>query len=435
MKRIVYLLSGLCLILFLPSCSDKSVTNVSEYGKFLQPDIPNQNLSLIEKDREFWQLRVDKNPADGLAISKLAGIMARRFSYSGNMADLHLSDSLYKIVLGFTRNKSSGAFRALAANCITQHRFQQAQLYIDSALAMGDDKYLTTLQEFDVAMELGNYPRAKQALKNLANKRGFDYLIRESKYNDQVNGDLEKAIELMEKAYTTLSANPSPSLYVWIKSNLGDMYGHANRFRDSYNSYLEALAKDPHDYHALKGIAWLAFSHDKDLANARKIINYLQRQHPIPDYELLLAEFAEYEKDSVARKKHQEKFLAAIQNGMYGNMYNKYLFNLLADDLNNAERAFVVARQEVKNRPSPEVFGWLAWAYFKKGDMSNAVQTSGWYVENKCYEPEILYYIGRIYEADGNKTMARKYLQEASLSSYELGPAASAKIEKILANL
>jgi tetratricopeptide (TPR) repeat protein len=412
MKRIVYLLSGLFLALLLQSCTEKSVTNVAEYGKFLAPGIPNQNLLLVEKDRQFWQSRIDNNPGDIVSISKLAGIMARRFSYSGNISDLHASDSLYNIVHSFNRNTSSGTFRALAANCITQHRFKQA-----------------------VAMELGNYPRAKQSLKNLANKNSFDYLIRESKYNDQVNGDLEKAIELMEKAYATLPANPSPSLFVWIKSNLGDMYGHANRFRESYISYLEALAKDPHDYHALKGIAWLAFSHDKDVVNAKKIINYLKQQHPIPDYELLLAEFAAYEKDSVAQKKHQQTFLAAIQNDMYGDMYNKYLFNLLAEDLNDADRAFVLARREVKNRPSPEVFGWLAWAYFKKGDMSNAVQTSGWYVENKCHEPEILYYIGRIYHADGNEIMARKYLQEASQSSYELGPATGAQIEEILENL
>jgi tetratricopeptide (TPR) repeat protein len=435
MKRIVYLLSGLFLALLLQSCTEKSVTNVAEYGKFLQPGIPNQNLALIEKDRQFWQSRIDNNPGDIVSISKLAGIMARRFSYSGNISDLHASDSLYNIVHSFDRTTSSGTFRALAANCITQHRFKKAEAYIDTALALGGDKYLSILQEFDVAMELGNYPRAKQSLKNLANKNSFDYLVRESKYNDQVNGDLEKAIELMEKAYATLPANPSPSLYVWIKSNLGDMYGHANRFRESYTSYLEALAKDPHDYHALKGIAWLAFSHDKDVVNAKKIISYLKQQHPIPDYELLLAEFAAYEKDSLAQKKHQQTFLAAIQNDMYGDMYNKYLFNLLADDLDSADRAFIIARQEVKNRPSPEVFGWLAWAYFKKGDMSNAVQTSGWYVENKCHEPEILYYIGMIYQADGNKVMAKKYLQEASHSGYELGPSASDQIKEILENL
>ena len=435
MKNFVSFRAGFFLLVLLNACGEKNVTNVSEYGKFLQPNIKNKNLEQVEAERKFWQERVNKNPGDITAQSKLAGTMSRRFSCSGKIADIHTSDSLYQLVNSYNRATSSGIFRSLAANCITQHRFQQAQAYIDSALALGDDKYSTTLQEFDVAMELGNYPRAKQALKNLENKKGFDYLIRESKYNDQVNGDLDKAIELMEQAYAALPPNPSPSLYVWIKSNLGDMYGHANRFKDSYNSYLEALAKDPHDYHALKGIGWLAFSHDKDLVNAKKIITYLKQQHPVPDYDLLLAEIAAYENDSIAQKKHRDNFITAVQNGMYGDMYNKYLFNLQADELNNVDGAFAIAKKEVRNRPTPEAFGWLAWAYCKKGDMSNALQTSGWYVENKCYEPEILYYVGMIYQANGNKTMARKYLQEASLASYELGPATSAQIREILANL
>jgi tetratricopeptide (TPR) repeat protein len=434
MKKIAWLLCSLYIIIF-SSCTEKNVTNLADYSRFLHPGLRNAALEQIEADRNFWQARLDKNPGDITAQSKLAGILSSHFAYSGKMSDLHTSDSLYNLVNSYNRFTNSGIFRALAANCITQHRFQQAQSYIDSALKLGDDKYLTTLQEFDVAMELGNYPRAKQALKNLGNKKDFDCLIRESKYNDKVNGDLDKAIELMEQAYAKLPPTISPSLYVWVKSNLGDMYGHANRFKDSYNSYLEALAKNPHDYHALKGIAWLAFSHDRDMANAKKILHYLKQQHPIPDYDLLLADIAEYEKDTIAQQRHHADFLTAVENGTYGDMYNKYLFNLRAGELHGADSAFKIAKQEVKNRPTPEVFGWLAWAYWKKGDLSNALQTSGWYVENKCYEPEILYYVGMIYQADGNKIMARKYLQEASLGSYELGPATSAQIEKILANL
>jgi tetratricopeptide (TPR) repeat protein len=435
MKNITFLITSCFLLVFFYSCSEKSVTNVADYVQFMQPGKKDSTLLQIESDRQFWQNRIDSNAGEITARTKLAGLLARRFSRTGNIADLHASDSFYILVNAYYRTTTSSIFRALAANCVTQHRFRQAQSYIDSALALGDDKYLTTLQEFDVAMELGNYQRAQKALNSLVDKKGFDFLIRESKYADMVSGDLDAAIDLMEKAYTTLPANPSPALYVWVKSNLGDMYGHANRYADSYNSYLEALAKDPHDYHALKGIAWLAFSHDRDLANAKKILNYLKQQHPIPDYDLMLAEIAGYEKDTAAEKMHRDKFIAATQNSMYGDMYNKYHFNLQADELNNSDSAFAIARQEVKNRPSPEAFGWLAWAYCKKGDLSNALQTSGWYVENKCHEPEILYYVGMIYQKNGNKTMAKKYLKEASLSSYELGPATADQIQEILANL
>ena len=64
-------------------------------------------------------------------------------------------DSIYQLVNQLNRKNSSGTYRSLAANCITQHKFLQAQLYIDSALILGDDKYQSVLMEFDVALEPG----------------------------------------------------------------------------------------------------------------------------------------------------------------------------------------------------------------------------------------------------------------------------------------
>lgn len=432
MKKIAVIIFSFTLLY---SCADKPVTDFSDYGKYLEAGIKNSVLEQIEADRVFWQGRSEENPEGVTAISKLAGILAARFGYTGKMEDLRKSDSLYQLANRLNSVHSSGTYRALAANGITQHRFQQAQMYIDSALVKGDDKLLSILMEFDVAMELGNYPRANQALKNVANKYSFDYLIRASKYSDQVEGDLDKAIGQMEKAWKSLPANPPAAVLVWVKSNLGDMYGHANRYQGAYQSYLEALAANPHDYHSLKGIAWLAFSHDNNAGAAKKILHYLKQQHPVPDYDLMLMEIAAFENDSISRKKYRDNFLSAVKDGMYGDMYNKYLFKLLAEELNDAESAFAIAEQEVKNRPSPEVFGWLAWAYCKKGDLHNALQTAGWNVERKCFEPGVIYYVGRIYLAAGNKSMARKYLAEAGMSAYELGPETSAEIKKLLANL
>jgi hypothetical protein len=54
------------------------------------------------------------------------------------------------------------------------------------------------------------------------------------------------------------------------------------------------------------------------------------------------------------------------------------------------------------------------------------------YVANKCFEPDALLYLGKIYEAGGNKKMARKYLSAAQKSSYELGPVVSKEIKESL---
>lgn len=429
MKPIFYLLAAGALLA--TSCSQQPVTNLNDYAVYLQ-ERPNTRLQNINTELAFWQNKLTHAPGDLIAESKIAGLLTKRFGYSGDIYEIHQADSLYRVVNYLNHLNSSGTFRSLAANCITQHRFLQAQTYIDSALALGDDKFQTVLMEFDVAMELGNRYRARKALNSLVDKTSFEYLIREAKYKDHVEGDLDAAIALMEKAYDKIKDHPSPALFLWTKSNLGDFYGHANRYRESYQCYLDVLAKDPHYYHALKGIAWLAFSHDKDVNNARKIVAYLQQQHPVPDYELLLSQMAGWEQDSITYKQHIDNFITTTHNALYGGMYNKYLFHIEADELNNARQCLQIAQQEVAHRPTPEAFSWLAWAYCKNGDVPKAMETARLHVANKCFEPDALFYLGKIYQAAGQTKTARKYLQAARGSAYELGPVVSRQITESL---
>lgn len=421
----------LIAVFIFAGCQRAPITNPKDYALYLQPTT-NTRLQQIDAELDFWKNKLVNTPGDIIATSKLAGLLTRRFTYSGNITEIHQADSLYRNVNLVNHTLSSGTFRSLAANCITQHRFQQAQLYIDSALALGDDKYLTVLMEFDVAMELGNRYRARKALNGLADKNSFDYLIREAKYKDHVDGDLDAAIALMEKAWDKIKENPTPALYCWVKTNLGDFYGHANRYRESYTCYLEALANDPHYYHALKGIAWLAFSHDNNVANAGKIVAYLQQRHPIPDYELLLSQMAAAVQDSVGYKHHMERFITATHNALYGGMYNKYLFSIEANEGNNAARCLQIAQEEVTHRPTPEAFSWLAWAYCRNGELQKAMETARLYVANKCFEPDALFYLGKIYQAGGRKDIARTYLKAAQESAYELGPLMRNKIKESL---
>jgi len=426
MKKMIY-----PLLILLTACKQQPVTNPKDYAAYLQSP-PNTRLQQIDTELSFWKNKLTNAPGDFIAESKIASLFTRRFSYTGNIKEIHGADSLYRQVNNLNHTTSSRTFRALAANCITQHRFLQAKQYIDSALALGDDKYLTVLMEFDVSMELGDRYRAQKALNSVADKDCFDYLIRAAKYKDHVEGDLDAAISLMEKAYDKIKDDPAPVLYCWIKSNLGDLYGHANRYQASYKCYLDVLATDPHYYHALKGIAWLAFWHDKDVANARNIVAYLQQRHPVPDYELLLSQMAALVHDSVRYKQHIAAFMAGAKNTLYGGMYNKYLFSIEADEFKTATRCLQIAQEEVAHRPTPQAFSWLAWAYCINGNIPKAIETAREHVAGKCFEPDALFYLGKIYQAGGEKAKARKYLKAAQESSFELGPVTSGKIIETL---
>jgi Tfp pilus assembly protein PilF len=432
MKKIFIHIIYLSFI-FITACHQSPVTHLSDYAQYLQPGNRNAGLQFIDEELSFWSSRLQQMPGDIISSSKIAGLLTRRFSYSGDIREIKKADSLYQLVNKLNRINSSSTYRSLAANCITQHQFMQAEKYIDSALRLGDDKYLTVLMEFDVAMELGEYSRARMALNSLADKKSFEYLIRKAKYEDHAEGDLDGAIRTMEQAYE--KEKNTSALFLWTRSNLGDMYGHANRFRESYQCYLDVLKRDPNYYHALKGIAWLAFSHDKDIAQSRQILNYLKQKHPVPDYELMLADIATYEQDEQSKQQHLEKYVELTQNVLYGGMYNKYSFQLESGELDNARKSLEIAQQEVHNRPTPESYSWLAYAYCKNGEVFKATEIARIYVENKCFEPDSKYYLGLIYQRAGNNNKARKYLLAAKESSYELGPVIARQIDQLLGNL
>ena len=431
---------GITLVFSLfSSCSlfkqDDKITNQEDYDQFLNPGKEKVQLKKIDSEISFWQERFRSSSDDIVARAKIASLLAQRFSYSGNIYELHRADSIYKLVNQLNRKNSSGTFRSLAANCVTQHKFLQAQLYIDSALTLGDDKYQTVLMEFDIALELGNKIRAEKALNSLTDKNEFSVLIRKSKYKDHVEGNLNDAILLMEQAWDKIKDGNNIAVKLWTKSNLGDLYGHANRYKESYQCYLEVLSKDPEYYHALKGIAWLAFSKDKNVVEAKRILHYLRQQHPVPDYDLLLAEIASFENKPMEKLNWEQQFIRKISNVMYGDMYNKYLFNLQANELNDPKAALALAEKETGNRRTGEAFSWLAWAYLKNGQKEKALKMAQYYVEEKCFEPDAVYYLGKIYQANGNNKMAKKYLEDAYESSYELGPSATKEIKEALKQL
>lgn len=392
------------------------------------------SLKNINTDIDFWRKRLAKNPDDAVAEVSLAGLYSARFKTAGNINDIHNSDSLYLDANNLLKTSTSAVYRSLAANCITQHKFKEAKFYLDTALKMGDDKYLTYLMCCDVAMELGYTDLAEQSLKHISNKGNFDYLIREAKLLDQ-KGDLDGAIKTMELAAEKAVGSKKDALILWSKANLGDMYGHANRFKESYQCYLDVLAMKPDYLYALKGIAWLAFSHDKKTGEAKSILAYLSKVHPIPDYDLLLSEIADYENNSVAKQESQHRFFTRVSDRRYGDMYNKYLFDLNIEESDKIDQALQIAEREVHNRPTSASYDLLAWAYHKQGRKVEALKIARAYIENRTHEPTVLYHLGMIYAAAGNTKKAKHFLEEANAAAFELGPGLAIKIKQDLKSL
>ncbi|HEX6222949.1 MAG TPA: hypothetical protein VFZ52_00975, partial [Chryseolinea sp.] len=242
------------------SKSNKKIVRFDDYQPYFKATSLVSNNSL-EEELKFWKDRLNKNTNDEASVLKLASLQAELFKTTGLVEHILTSDSLYLMALKNYPQGNVEIYHALAANAITQHRFQDAKQFAELALGLGDKKATSLLVMVDACLETGDYATANRTLRQFKNKNSFAYLIRKAKVKDH-EGSLDSAIVCMEKAYERIKGNKT--LSAWTLSNLADMYGHAGRIEDSYAKYLQVLKDNPNDDYALKGIAWIAFSHDHD---------------------------------------------------------------------------------------------------------------------------------------------------------------------------
>jgi len=415
----------------LASCNTKSlqITAAKDYDKYLNIK-DNKSKDFAQNEINFWQNKYDIAPNQISYLSLLASNYSKLFENTGDVKNLYKAEELLTKSNEAYHYTSVGTIRSLARNYISQHRFKEALVLANKAFAIGEGMKETQKLLFDVNMELGNYTEAEKNLKHLTDATDFDYLIRISKWNDHL-GDLKTAITFMEKANQIALINDNKSLKIWTYSNLGDLNGHAGNIKTSYDYYLKTLAVEPNNSYALKGIAWIAFSYEKNTAEANRIIDIISKRHHTPDFYLLKAQIAEYENNISLKNENLKAYFNMLNTINYGAMYNKYNTLIYADDKATAAKALEIAKVEIDHRPTPDSYDLLAWSYYNLGDAKKALAIEQEYVIGKSFEPKLNYHLATIYKANNLQSKVAPIKKELLESTFELGPNLEQKIIRL----
>ncbi|WP_179320530.1 tetratricopeptide repeat protein [Winogradskyella helgolandensis] len=415
------------ITLLMLSCNSDNVTNVADYNQYLSNEIDQTKLL---GDVDFWTTRIENSTSTYSYLINRANANTEVFNVTGEIDYLIKAEEDLLEANKIVKDSDAGLLKNIAANYISQHRFKEALVLLKKAEANGAKLNGTKKMLFDVHLELGNYIYAETYLKDLQNTSSFDYLIRLSKLEDH-KGNLDGAIEHMEKAMAIAEASNLKGMKLWSYTNIADFYGHAGDIDKSYSYFLKALELDPNNAYAKKGIAWIVYSHEKNPEEALNILNHITSYHNTPDYDLLKAEIAEYNNDLKLKAASLTNYQAAVKNDRYGAMYNKYNVMVFSEDLLIPKRALEIAMQEVENRPTPQSYDLLAWSYFKLGEVKKANQIIEEFVDGKTFEPAVLYHVAEIYKAVGKTAEVQPLKKELVESLYELGPLMKQKIKQL----
>lgn len=407
----------------------KEIANKEDYKSYMASE-KNIKLENTKKDIDFWQKKYDNNPNQYTYLIKLSSLYSQLFEITGHIKNLYTAEKLLLECNLRVKGQKASIHRSIARNYISQHRFKETLTHLEKALILGENKLDTQKMLFDVYMELGSYDKAKNQLTIIQNFNDFDYLIRLAKWNDYI-GKLDDAIKLMEKAMVLADNSKNQELKEWIYSNLADFYGHAGRIEDSYTYYLKTLDLDKNNMYALKGIAWIAFSNDRNTNKSLEIINFIENHHLVPDLYLLKSDIYDYENNTLKSKEAIKKYLELIGKNNYGDMYNAYNVFLYNEVLDKKNEALELAKKEISNRPTPKSYDLLAWTYYNLGDFNKAFEIANAYTINKSHEPTILFHNELILKANNKLTSENSNKGELLESIYELGPNLERQIEEI----
>ena len=416
-------------VLLVSSCQtdrDNKITDKMDYDQFLVTKPPITS----SKYFELWNSKIKPDSSQLMSFGIVGGEYNRYFQNTGDIQYLKKAEKVLKKAADIANVSRAGMYRALARNYISQHRFQEAKQWADSASAVGSGLNQTQGLMFDVQMELGNYDIAEKYLDSLKNMDDFGYLIRLAKWNDY-SGDLNTTIRFMEKAKEQAETSKNTGLMLWSYTNLADYYGHAGRIKDSYEHFLKTLRIDPENAYAKKGIAWIVFSHEKQPEEAIRILDSVTKHYKSPAYFLLKSEIAEYIGDDMRSVVNLDKYFRLVQDPAYGDMYNAYSISLYLTETGQYNKAFELAETEVANRPTPESYSFLAYSYLKMGKKQKALDIVEHYIEGKTFEPAVLLRTAEIYKATGSTDRVKKLKDELFGAVYELGPATEKEIAQL----
>jgi tetratricopeptide (TPR) repeat protein len=428
------MIKQICLLILLSyacfSCDSNEdrepIITSADYNVYL--DSSNESYLSAKKNNQFWSKRLAQDSSGVGDLGPLAGTYTAMFMASGDVAYLKNAEALYKKAISISATNKDGYTRSLAQNYISQHRFKEAQEILELIYAGPTNKRVTELQLFDTYMETGNFDKAFENLEKVKNTSDYQYLIRLAKWSDH-RGDLDAAIKYLEKAKVIAESGGLKPLKIWTYTNLGDFYGHAGRINEAYEMYLNALAMQPDNAYAKKGIAWIAYSYAHDTEEAKRILNKIMESHKAPDYYLLKAEIAEYEGNNTEMEENLVLFKEVESDPNYGAMYNTYFIEYYSETA--PKKALSLAEQEVLNRATPATYHLLALAQLKNGMNKEALKTIETYVIGKTKEPMSLLHAAYVFKANGQVDKVKQIKKELEDASFEIGPILTQKVQSL----
>jgi tetratricopeptide (TPR) repeat protein len=375
-----------------------------------EPPSPAQGTSRAQlaKTLADMKARLAASPTDAAAVVYLsdASLRLQRVNSDGrvvNDAESQLRDVLKRVPAHYE------ARRMLAAVLLSQHRYGAAVAEANRLRASDPNDAWNYGAIGDGYMELGAYEQAFEAFDRMGQlKPGAPAYARVS-YALEIKGDLDGAIEYMQRAVDGTTPNDAESL-AWHLAQLGDLHLQLGRLPQARMHFERAAATFPGHPFAVSGLARVKVI-DGDLASARLMLQGELAKTPRSDVAVMVgdlsAELGDHDGAEAYYRMAEQIERAALASG---SGEPQLLSRFFSEHDRQIPEAVTLAEAAVRSRGDIVTMDTAAFAYLKAGQIDKARQAAQEALRTGTRDARILWHAAEIASAAGDHAAAAEML-------------------------
>ncbi|HTC32924.1 MAG TPA: tetratricopeptide repeat protein [Bryobacteraceae bacterium] len=265
----------------------------------------------------------------------------------------------------------------------------------------------------DLDFQEGRYETARLAFEQLiAENRTWDNLARLAHWKSKL-GDIDEADQLYEEAEDDLTAKQMRS-YAWLELQRGMLALTHGRYDAAWKHYRRADAAYPGHWHTDEHFAELMAAEGR-FDEAAQLFQQVIARAPKPELQQALGELYVFSGRADEAEHCFDRALAAYLESVRrgGVHYFHHLADFYTDARDEPAEAVRWARMDLQMRSNFSTQAALAWALYRNGEVSEAVEYIGLALSSGVRDAQIFSTAAKLYHAAGNTTKSEDYAQAA----------------------
>jgi len=370
------------------------------------------------------QKALEKNPDSMDTWILLGRAWARKARRTKDPGFWLNTDACAKIVL--EREPKHHMARNLSAMVLLeQHSFADAKDAAEQLLLEDNDDLEALGLKSDAALELGQFDEALAAAQKMVDLKPNLPSYARAAHLRWLQGDADAAKSIYKAAFDARDPR-DPEPFAWVLTEAALIFWHQGDVEGADKGFDKALEAFPDEPSALLGKARVALAQ----GNAQRAAEYAEKAYtrsPLCEAAWVLGDARTKAGDE---KGAEEAYKKLVDCGRKSD--RRTLAAFFATKNRDVDEAFSLAKQEAKVRQDLHTRDVLAWAFYRKGDLTAARIESDAATAHGTKESILLYHAGAIRIAQGEKVEGEKLVREALKLNPHFDPTASVEAKKLL---